>query len=196
VLRKIDIRVIVFAHYRTLRDNRVSRPSLTDVLVFFLFPALLSTAATVAGLRLGKAEALLAAVSIIGAFLFALLILMLQMSADAAAQTEEDGKPSSRILRRVRVLRQLSANVAYSVLVSVIATASLAIGNLLLPSSRAPRPGDLVKEPQQPWWISSVTFFLLGHLVLTLLMVLRRTYAMTTQELDFASVRHDRDRVA
>jgi hypothetical protein len=196
VLRKIDVREIIFAHYRTLRDNRLARPSLKDVLLFFAFPALLAAIFTIAGLRLGKAEALLAAVSILGAFLFALLILVLQMSADAAARTEEDHGPSSRILRRVKVLRQLSANVAYSVLVSVLTTASLAIGNIVLPSSRAPRPGDLVKEPEQPWWISGISLFLLAHLALTLLMVLRRTYAMTKQELDFASVRKDRDRVA
>jgi sterol desaturase/sphingolipid hydroxylase (fatty acid hydroxylase superfamily) len=171
VLRKIDVRDIVIAHYRTLRDNRTSRSSLKDVLLFFLFPALLASAYTAAGLRLGKAEALLAAVSIVGAFLFALLILVLQMSADAAAQTEEIGKPSSRTLRRIEVLRQLSANVAYAVLVSVLTTTSLAIGNTLLPSSRAPQPGELVKDPEQPWWISGISVFLLIHLVLTLLMV-------------------------
>jgi hypothetical protein len=197
VLRKIDVRDIVFNHYKSLRDNRLKRASrVKDAILFYVFPALLATILTMAGLRLGKTEALLAAVAILGAFLFALLILVLQMSVDAAARTEEDRGPSSRTLKRVKVLRELSANVAYSVLVSVLTTASLAIGNLVLPPTRAPVPGGIVRDPQQPWWISSISVFLSAHLGLTLLMVLRRTYAITQRELDFASVRKDRDRVA
>jgi hypothetical protein len=197
VLRKIDVRDIVLSHYKSLRDNRLEHPSrIKDALIFYAFPALVAAILTVVGLRLGKTEALLAAVAILGAFLFALLILVLQMSADAAAATEEDRMPSSRTLKRVKVLRELSANVAYSVLVSVLTTASLAIGNVSLPPTRAPVPGSLVKDPQQPWWISGISVFLLLHLSLTLLMILKRTFVLTQRELDFASVRKDRDRVA
>ncbi len=157
----------------------------------------MSLAATVAGVRLGETGSLLAAVSVLGGFLFALLILVLQMSADAAARTEDDDDgPSPRVLRRVRILREVSANVAYSVLVSIITTTCLAIGDFVLLPVRSPRPGDLVENPKQPAWISAISLFLLVHLALTLLMVLRRTYAIAHRELDFASVRNDRDHVA
>lgn len=197
MLRKVDVRDIILAHYRTLYDNRLGRASRTkDVLLFAGIPALSALVLTVAGVRLGETGALLAAVSILGGFLFALLILILEMSSDAAARAEEDGEPSPRTLRRVKVLREVSANVAYSVLISVLTTASLAVGDFLLPPTRAPQPGGLIKNAEQPAWISGISIFLLIHLGLTLLMVLRRTYAIAQRELDFASVRRDRDRVA
>ncbi len=197
MLRKVDVRDIILAHYRTLYDNRLGRASKTkDVFLFAVFPAFLALVVTITGVRLGESGALLGAVSILSGFLFALLILVLQMSADAAARTEEDHGPSPRILRRVKVLREVSANVAYSVLVSVLTIAGLVIGDFLLIPARAARPGDLVKAPEQPAWISGVSVFLLAHLALTLLMVLRRTYAIVQRELDYASIRSDRDRVA
>jgi hypothetical protein len=143
--------------------------------------------------RLGETGALLTAVSVLGGFLFALLIVVLQMSAEAASRTEESSDVQPRILRRVKILREVSANVAYSALVSITATTSLVIGDLVLSHPRAPHPGDVVAMPEQPAWISAVSLFLLSHLSLTLLMVLRRTYAITQRELDFASVPQDRD---
>lgn len=193
MLVKIDVRDIICSHYGTLYDNRRERPSRTDVLVFLVLPALISIAATALGVRLGETGALLAAVSVLGGFLFALLIVVLQMSAEAASRTEESSDVQPRILRRVKILREVSANVAYSALVSITATTSLVIGDLVLSHPRAPRPGDVVAMPEQPAWISAVSLFLLSHLSLTLLMVLRRTYAITQRELDFASVPQDRD---
>lgn len=196
MLVKIDVRDIIRSHYGTLYDNRRERFSRSDLFLFLAVPALVAAVATILGARLGETSPLLAAVSVLGGFLFALLILVLQMSAEAAARTEEDRSPSPRILRRVRVLREVSANVAYSVFVSIVGTVSLAIGNLVLLPSRSPNAGDIVESPQQPAWISALSLFLLSHLGLTLLMVLRRTYAITQRELDFASVSEDRDPIA
>jgi hypothetical protein len=196
MLAKIDVRDIIRSHYGTLYDNRRERASRADMLLFLAVPVLVAVVTTALGLRLGEAGSLLAAVAVLGGFLFALLILVLQMSAEAAARTEENLGTSPRVLRRVRVLREVSANVAYSVLVSILATTSLAIGDLVLLPSRSPHPGDLLEPPQQPAWISAISMFLLSHLSLTLLMVLRRTYAIAQRELDFASVPEDRDRIA
>lgn len=91
---KIDVSEIIRAHYRTLYDNHFGRPSRVDLLVFFVLPLVVAVTATIAGARLGAAAgSLLGAVSILGGFLFALLVLVLQMSADAAARTEEENGP-------------------------------------------------------------------------------------------------------
>jgi hypothetical protein len=194
--RKIDVSEIIRAHYRTLYDNRHGRLSRVDLLLFFVLPLIVAVTATVAGARLGAAGSLLGAVSILGGFLFALLVLVLQMSADAAARTEEENGPSPRILRRVKVLREVSANVAYSVLASILTTISLVVGDLVLVPSTSPRLEDLGQNSQQPAWISAVSIFLLSHLALTLLMVLRRVFSVTQRELDFAAVHEGRDRAA
>jgi len=83
------------------------------------------------------------------------------MAGQAAERTEtQPVEVSERTLSRLRVLRQTSANVAYSVLVSVLATALFTVGLLTLPDKV---PG-IESTPHQPSWFTFTAAIVLTHL--------------------------------
>jgi hypothetical protein len=183
---KIDIRDIVRLNYKTLYDDRNGRPRVRDYLLFLGVPLSVATLPFWTSASLSSTRGLLAAVSVTGGLLFALMIMVLQMAADTAARAESQGVEAG-LLRRVKVLRELSANVSYTVLVAIFSTVVLATGEFLLPSGTAPIPGRQIVEPQ-PEWFTALVVFILSHFLITLLMVLKRTFSVTRSELDLASV--------
>lgn len=187
VLNKINVRPIYQAHLRTLFNNRTERPSRADRALFFGLPVLLATVLVAVGVRASDTSGLLGVVAFLGGFLFALLILVLEMAAGTAADTEDHGV-RARTLRRVVVLRELSSNVSYGVLLCIGTTAVLAVGTFTgdaVATDAAPGGGTQV---QQPWWYTGVMLAALAHLGLTLLMILKRLFTVINRELDLASV--------
>lgn len=150
----------------------------------FLFgPIILAAAGVLVGANLESAEALLAAVAILAGLLFSLLIMLLSMANAVAMRAETDGL-DERIRRRVRVLKEISANVAYSVLVAVACTVLLTAGQISLPKASNALTGVL----QHPIWFSFFSLVALTHLLLTLIMIVKRTYLLLAGELEFAGV--------
>jgi hypothetical protein len=182
MFNKVDIRRIVRDHYSTLYDNR-SGGRWVDYLLFLVVPAGVSGAIAGLGGRLRDTGPLLAGIAVFAGLMFALLIVLLQIAFDLGARSESEGT-SDRLLDRVRMLRQVVPNVAYSVLISVGATVILAVGQFTLPDRQLPTD----PAPVQPLWFSLIATAGLAHLLLTLLMVLKRTYTVLQRELDFTSV--------
>ena len=193
MLRKIDLRQIVHDHYRTLRDNR-TEGRWVDRLLFLGVPALVAGLSLLLRIRLGDTGALLGGVSILGGFLFALLIVQLQMAGETAqrAETEAGSGVRKRLLRRRVLLQEVSANVAYAALASVTCTVLLGVGQFTLPERKVSIFSP-VSDAHQPAWFTFLAVFALVHLVLTLLMVLKRTYSVLSRELDHAAVDPSRD---
>ncbi len=187
VLDKINVRPICQAHLRTLFNNRTERPSRADRALFFGLPVFLATALVALGVEATDTAALLGAVAFLGGFLFALLILVLQMAAGAAAETEDSGV-HARTLRRVVVLRELSGNVSYAVLLCIVTTAVLIVGTFTEDQVFVQEAGKITSETEQPWWYTGLMLAALAHLGLTLLMILKRLFVVINRELSLASV--------
>lgn len=192
LLDKVNVTEIVRHHYATLYDNAKGKPRGVDFLLFLGLPALVGSLPIWTSVALSSTGGLLAATSLVGGLFFALLIMVLQMAAETAARAEQEGV-EARLLRRVKVLREISANVSYSVLVAIVAVVVLVAGEFLLPPGVAPRPGKPIPRVSQPTWFSCLALFVLSHFAVSLLMVLKRTFAVTRRELDLASVPPSRD---
>lgn len=187
---KIDVRDVVRDHYRSYYRNDTGGRSVADLVVFFAVPVAVAAGVAVTGVRLGETAGLMAGVSILGGFLFALLLLMLSASSDLAARVEAGGM-DRRTPRRVRVLKEIAANVAYAVLAAIVATTLLVVGEFTsfrMPPEAQGIPGEI----RQPGWFTFATVAMLLHLLGTLLMVLKRTYSLIYGELTKASVPPDR----
>ncbi len=186
-MSKIDVRDIIRDHFATLRNNERNRPAWLDWFVFVGIPILVTIGVMINGFDVHNGGSLLSAVAIVGGLFFALLILLLEAAMHTSERAQDSGVPPTNL--RLQILRELKANVAYAVLVSVVTTTVLAIAELSA-SSHFDRAGHEVAEPL-PKWLTATTVFLLVHLGITLLMVLKRMYRVLTHELsDSEMVRH------
>lgn len=109
---KIDIRRIVIAQVRTLRDNSTQAYSAPDLALFFGLPVVLGIAGAYYGWKFDGdvLNALLAAFSIFAGLLLNLLILIYTLSS----QTEQ---PAALAKTRMALIKELHDNIAYSILV-------------------------------------------------------------------------------
>ncbi|GAA0236338.1 hypothetical protein GCM10009527_036060 [Actinomadura nitritigenes] len=189
---KINVAPIFGRHFRTLYNNRTQKISKPDLLLFIGVPLGAVIATYLLKVRLGTTGSFLAAIAALAAFLFALLILMLQMAAQVATSSETGGV-STRNRKRVKLLREISVNVAYCSLLCIIFTAWLALGDFTIRNPQGNSSGGKTPAPQQPTWYAEVTYFFLVHLLLTLLMVVKRTLRLVDQELDNALVSPERE---
>lgn len=182
-MSKFDVRRIIKDHYRTLYENTDSGRSLRlGVLAIVVVPTLAALLMVLLGARIYELGDLLAAVAVLAGFLFALLIVLLETAVETSGRAEEQG-PSVRINRRILILREVTANVAYAVLMAVVAVVLIGAARLV------DKPSSPLEAPQAlPSWYCGVVFALLIHLVLTLVMVLKRVYAVAHRELDYAAV--------
>jgi len=170
-LDKIDVRSIVSHHFDTLYDYGTQRRSASDFVVFFGLPILAAVLALWRGvrIRIDAVNGLLTAFAIFVAILPSVLLMVLTF-----LQTTQ-GDPADRLVKeRKRLLREITANLSYTILLSV-ALVALAIITL-----------TLLRKTEDP--IGPVeTFFLVAgstNFVLTLLMVLKRMYALVLNEFD------------
>lgn len=188
MLRKINPWVIVRGHYKTFYDDRTEQSKPTDFAIVICLPLIVAGVPFVTGAALTSTSGLLAAVSAMGGLLFFLLVFVLEKAADTAAASEDLALIDSRILRRVKVLQELTANVSYSVLITIAATVVLMVGEFIPADGIAPLPGEAFTVPRQPAWLTALALALVTHLVITLLMVLKRVFNLTERELDLAKV--------
>lgn len=155
---KWSVTTIITEHARTLVDQRTGKAMISDYLVFYGLPIAAGIACYLGGFRLRGTEGLLAGISILTALLFGLLIhgftLGMRVSDD------------SRIAKRGRIAKlidELQANLTYAVLIGISTTLVLilAVGTT--------QPGHALGV-----LISSIIVLLTSHLLLVILMALRR----------------------
>lgn len=175
---KIDIRPIWSDHLATLQDNRSKRTSWTDRLLFFGIPVVGASIACwfKIGLTVNAVNGLLTAFAIFAGLLFNLLVMVMTFLQNT------HGSPTDRMLiTRKELLRQVSANLSFAVLSSIVI---VAVAIFALASTEG------------AWIPRAATFLLLcGSLnfSLTLLMVLRRMYFLLLNDLERHKIN---DRVA
>jgi hypothetical protein len=162
---KIDISQIIKDHIDTLRDFANGKTSWWDLLLFFGLPLLASSLILFGmGTLIDRASSniLITSLSVFSGLLLNLLMLIYDLMNREEHEAGAAKKPS--VL--ARLLREIFANLSYSILVSVFCVAILLIAYLDI------RSGVFLRI------FSFVVYFLVIQFVLTMFMVLKRVHVL------------------
>ncbi|WP_460106611.1 hypothetical protein [Streptomyces sp. YKOK-J1] len=164
-MRMIDLIPIIKDHFRTLRSHADNRILWGEVFFFFGTPALLGLLGAFLDWKVKGVGNILAAFAILAGLLFNLLVLLFDVAAKAA---QASGVGSQNI--RLKLAKQLQANVTYALLVALSAAGILGVAS-----------GMGMEKINR--WLSGVLVVLLAHFTLTLLMIMRRIRSAFLQSL-------------
>lgn len=166
---KINVMQIIRDHLKTLRRFPTDKPKWGDYAIFFVVPIGVAVALVISDVDLhhDAISVLITALAIFGGLLLNLLLLAHSIVKGAAELKRAD-------LRHILV-RELYSNIAYAILVSLVALVVLVVLEF---SGTA---------GLWPTTLTGVTYFLLAHFLLTLLMVLQRVHVILSLEFDEAS---------
>jgi hypothetical protein len=158
VTSKASIRPALRAHYDTLRDDRTGSVRVRDLILFLGLPIAVGGAMWWAGFRMKDVASLLAGLAVFTALLFGLVIFVFQLRV----LIKDDGRDRDRP-RLAALIDETFANVTYSVIVGITTTVLGVVGAALAD-----------KDKGAPVWLTAVLAALCVHLVLTILMCLKR----------------------
>jgi hypothetical protein len=168
VFSKINVWQIIVDHIDTLRDHATKRVTLGDVVLFFFVPVLIAALLLFPlGFTLDKSAAnvLVTSLSIFSALLFNLLLLVYDI-----IRKEERSVQKKPLV--AEFLRQIYANISFSILVAVFCVALLLLVFL---------------DIELRWFYDVISFIVYGLVVqflLTMFMVLKRVHVLLTKEID------------
>lgn len=157
---------VLRAHLETLTTLRQGenagdeRFSWGALITFAIFPVVIGAVTWLCGVEAPGADAMLAAISILTGLLFALLVLMFERVVDEQ-RVEAPDSGNDPVVDAWQVL----ANVSWAILVSLVLLVTLFVATLFY-------------EKAISSWLTAVIATLFLHLILTLLMVLRRVFFM------------------
>ncbi|WP_431918140.1 hypothetical protein [Micromonospora wenchangensis] len=164
---KWSVAPIIKKQLSTLVDQNdpKQRPRLGDYLGLFGVPLGLATTAFVTEFRLRGIEGLLGGVAIFTALLFGLLVHVFTLGLRIT-----DDPRISKSGKTAQLVDELQGNVAYAVLVGLFTTTVLIVG-----------VSTTLKDHALGVPISAITVFSICHLLLIMLMALKRTQAAYEQ---------------
>jgi len=169
---KIDIRLVVADHFRTLYNARTKRVSFFDLILFYLAPACVASMVAIRGFDVGN-DAYNVSITFFGIFIALLLNIQVALFSilqrrwirptDERSARMQDGL----ISERSGLLRELNSNISYLILVCCLALfAALLFYMLEWKTGSAP---------------ALMVFFYL-HFLLTVLMIIKRAHALFQKE--------------
>jgi hypothetical protein len=166
---KADPRAIVYAHWGSYIDARTGHPRRRDQVVIDGLPVLAGLIGLWRHLHLPSPASvgLLTVSGLLSAFLFAL---MLQVADRASGWADTHPTPSRETSQRVTYLTELAANAGYTSLISIAAAITFVI------ASACSKGWPLLA-------FSCVGVALGVHLVLTMMMVMKRVFGLTQDQL-------------
>jgi hypothetical protein len=174
---KFDPWFIIRAQQATYIDARTGRQRWQDALSFYGVPALVFGVCYWQGVALGPVAsgALLTATGLLGALLFGV---MLQVSDRAMTWADSEPEPSVDTSDHAAFLRELAANAGYASLVCIVAAVAYVVCATQVPDPTKGEQAGLALR------VASAFGLALGsHLVLVLLMVMKRVFALTDERL-------------
>ncbi|MGU3652511.1 hypothetical protein [Mycolicibacterium sp. A43C] len=162
---KASIAPAVRAHYNTLRDDRTGSYRFWDFGLFVGMPVAVGLAVLYADFRMKDTAAMLAGLAVFTALLFGLVIFVFQLRV----QIKDDGRDRERP-RLAKLVDYTFANVTYSVIVGIVTTVVAVVT-------------AAISDPElgAPAWICALLTALALHLVLTILMCLKRIHSAYQQ---------------
>jgi magnesium-transporting ATPase (P-type) len=177
---KADPRQIIRANWRTYRDARTNRASVRDWLIFGGLPIAVCVVCLIFKVQLSSAASvgLLTVAGLLGTLLFGVLV---ELAKRAMDMTDEPPQPGRATSQDAIFIEELSANTAYASLMCIFAAIVFVVASF----------GTL--------WVARVSSALglaLGvHLVLVLMMVMKRVFALIQDRLTRARTGADRSSI-
>lgn len=165
---KINVSEIVKNHFITLVDAVTHKPGKDDYYTFLGLPVVVA-----ATLTLFKVSISPAATSIIITSLAIFVGLLINMVVLLFDLLRREGKSETKI----RILKQLFANILFTILLSIILILLSLIGLFPVDINTSKCIVDVLLG------LDCLIYFLLSFLFLTLLMVLKRMYALFNHEI-------------
>lgn len=180
MLDKIDVRDIYRHHIFSLRDYGDNRPALGDLVLFFGLPVILGVIAWWRQFVVPSAafSGLLSAYSIFMGLLPSLLIMVVTF----LGTTKGDPANEPALKGRKALLRELSANLSFAILLAL----------LLVTVTMAALATNAAVKSWAARFCSALLIAGSATFLLTLLMILKRIYAIVLNEID----RHKFNRAA
>jgi hypothetical protein len=174
---KADPRNIIRAHRRTYVDSRTGRPRWQDRLTFDGLPVVIFGLCVGFNVRLGPGASagLLTLTGLLALFLFGVVV---QLAARAMDLADDRPLPGPATSQHVIFLEELAANAAYASLVCILAAIVFVIASI---------GSDWVLRIS-----SGLGLGISAHLVLVLMMVMKRVFALTQNRLRRAQTGADR----
>lgn len=164
IFSKINILGIIIGHFKTLTYYEDTKISAGDILLFYIFPLILSGVIIFWEILINTevATALMSALAIFAGLLFNLLLLAhgLIKSIEGTDQVSKDKK---------ELLRQLYLNISYSIVITLVAFLPIIVN-------------FLAKNYYLKCITSFFTYFLIINFSLTMLMVLKRVNVLLGKE--------------
>lgn len=144
-------------HFQTLSDARTGKPRIADYISFYLVPLAGAIVGYFVDFRVKGAEGVLAGVAVYTALLFGLIVHVFQLRMRMIDQQSSHS-------RLAELIDELETNMSYTILVGIVSTGVLIYA---IAASDKDSPVNAL--------LSAIIVFLLLHLVLSLLMILKRT---------------------
>lgn len=172
-LAKINIFQIIVDHVATLKDYGRPKTSKFDIFLFFIVPLLGSTLLVVLKIQLNNdlVNLLITVFSIFAGLLFNLQVLMFDVIGKVSnIENLPDTLSSQQSLhRRITILENVSMNISFEILVSILGVLFLAISTLS-------------SNPIFQKVVSVIGFYIVILFSLTLAMVLKRVHVLLGDE--------------
>lgn len=162
---KINISQIVIDHLSTLRNENTGKISAVDIMIFLLVPLILAVISYLVGWSLSKdaTNLVVTAMSIFAGLMINVLVLIYTV----ALNTKPTDETVEEAILEKRFLRQIFANISFSICTSVLIVVVLSCSYFL--------------EAKAQLLVTSIAFLLLGNFLLTLLMTLKRLHILLSK---------------
>ncbi len=158
---KIDVSEILKDHFKTLKNDNTGKPGRSDYFLFLILPLAVSMVLIYFELLIKEnlIESLIAALAIFVGLLFNVIVIII----DTIRKSVQNDVKS-------RLLKEVLTNISFTIflsLVTIIVVLCTLFTNIYL-----------------QFTANAVTYFLLVEFLITMLMVLKRMYALFKHEMD------------
>lgn len=184
---KINICCIISEHYDSLRDSATGKYAPSDIFTFVLIPVFIAGFSVFFDVKL--TNELIGLLVNFGSIITALLLSVLVLVYDQRNKIDEKNSTETSVnaLQQLKlgVLDQLFSNICYATIVSVSLVVTCFLEQMSRPTPVAATQkisGISSIEIIHGWILSPLIFFLIAHVILTLLMVIKRMHTLLTSK--------------
>jgi len=172
MFRRINIIKIVIAHYKSLRNINRKGISYNDLILFFIFPLLISIPCLYYNISIkSQISNLATTLSILAGFLFNLLAIIHNSLGKIKKKLHENLQEQNML--KLTFANEIHSNISYNILVAIFLLVLIFILGLEFSHEEFQFSHN---------FINFISIFFLIHFVLTLLMILNRIYVLLDKE--------------
>lgn len=176
MLNKVNIIPIITEHFHTFRVPRNDKLLKRDLVLFLLVPALISFSAVEYAPK--PSTAFLNISLTVHTLFIPLLVNVLFVIYGIQEKRNNDAQPP----RTEKLLHEVYKNLSYAVLVSFVSILVTALAQVLGGQQAKSTLGSA--HPVSLWTVHFVLFWLMSHLSLSILMIVKRTHVLLSAEFD------------